>query len=51
MTLAELLRPFRGKEKADADLERLEAAANSGRTGVNLARMSDEEIIQRLSRR
>lgn len=52
MTLAQtLLRPFRGKDKSDPDLERLVKAAEAGRTGVDLSKMSDEEIIQRLSRR
>lgn len=51
MTLAEILRPLTGRGKADPDVKRLEEAAAAGRTGVNLAKMSDEEIVRRLSRR
>jgi hypothetical protein len=51
MTLADLLRPLTGKDKTDPDLERLKKAADAGRTGVDLSKMTDKEIIRRLSRR
>jgi len=50
VTFAELLRPFRAKDRTDPDLERMLKAAKAGRTGVDLSKMSDKEIIQRLSR-
>ena len=51
MTLAQLFRPFKAKDKSDPDLERMLAAAEAGRTGVDLSKMTDAEIIRRLSRR
>ena len=50
MTLADLFR-LKGKDKTDPDLERLLAAAKAGRSGVDLSKMSDDEIIQHLTRR
>lgn len=51
MTLAEILRSLTRRGKSDLDVERLEQAAAAGRAGANLAEMSDEEVIRRLSRR
>ena len=51
MTYANLLSRPKGKAKTDPDLDRLVAAAAAGGHGVNLAKMGDEEIIKRLSRR
>ena len=50
MTLMDLLRPSRPKTESDPDLDRLLAAAEAGRAGVNLAAMSDEEMIKILAR-
>lgn len=49
MTLAELLRPFKAKEKTDPDLDRILKAADAGGHGVDLGEMTDQEIIRRLS--
>jgi hypothetical protein len=36
--------------QSDSDLDRLLQAADAGRSGADLAKMTDEEIVKRLSR-